>query len=80
MTRPISPVVVPPGKDRRLTVWNPAVIRHQEARRWSTDGFQNFAKDYAGLTFRESAAMYAKYRFWGVRQGIIRYDDEPKDE
>lgn len=46
----------------------------------TADGLQHFARDYAGLSFRESAAMYAKYRFWGVRQGIIRYEDEPKDE
>jgi hypothetical protein len=46
----------------------------------SVDGFQHFARDYAGLTFRESAAVYTKNKFWQVRNGIMRYDDEPKDE
>jgi hypothetical protein len=44
----------------------------------SNDGFQHFASDYAGLTFREAAAMYAKNRFWHVRAGITYYADEPE--
>lgn len=46
----------------------------------SVDGFQHFGRDYAGLTFRESAAMYTKDKFWQVRNGIVRYDDEAKGE
>ena len=46
----------------------------------STDGFQHFARDYAGLTFREAAAMYTKNRFWQVRAGITYYADEPRPQ
>jgi hypothetical protein len=42
------------------------------------EGFQLFAKEYAELTFREANATYFKYEFWQVRNGIIRYTDEPR--
>lgn len=40
-------------------------------------GFSDFAVSYAGLTRRECAAVYAKQKFWTVRQGLLRYSDEP---
>jgi hypothetical protein len=46
----------------------------------SVDAFQHFARDYAGLTFREAAAMHAKAKFWNIRQGAIRYADESPTE
>jgi len=42
----------------------------------SVNGFQQFAKEYAGMTFREAHAMYCKHEFWQVRNGISRYSDE----
>jgi len=44
---------------------------------YSTDGFQHFAKDYADMSYRESDAVFAKHKWWNVRQGIIRYTGEP---
>ena len=43
-------------------------------------GFQLFAKEYADLTFREADAMYCKYEFWQVRNGVIVYRDEPESK
>ncbi len=45
-------------------------------RDFCLDGFQHFAKDYAGMTFREAHAVYAKNTFWQIRQGITKYSDE----
>ncbi len=42
--------------------------------------FDKFAKKLAGLGFRESHAMYAKYDFWCVRNGITYYHDERTDD
>lgn len=41
--------------------------------------FSDFAKQYAGLTVRESAAFYNKNIFC-VRTGITQYHDEPLDD
>jgi len=52
-------------------------------REFCLDGFQHFAKDYAGMTFREPDAGDSKNPFWQIRQGIARYTDEeppPKDD
>ena len=43
---------------------------------YSTDGFQHFAKDYADMNYREADAVFAKHKWWNVRQGITRYTDE----
>ncbi len=45
---------------------------------YSTDGFQHFAKDYADMSYREGDAVFAKKKWWTVRQGITRYTDEPE--
>ena len=44
----------------------------------SAKEFAAFAKEYGGLTFREAYAIYAKYDFWEVRNGVNRYHDEPE--
>jgi hypothetical protein len=49
-------------------------------RDFCLDGFQHFAKDYAGMTFREAHAVYAKNTFWQIRQGITKYTDEAATE
>ena len=36
-----------------------------------------FAKDVGGLTERQAEAMYWKDWFWTVREGHVRYADEP---
>src|SRR5438874_13809655 len=69
---------------------DPALVAAERKRRpdlmkreFCLDGFQHFAKDYAGMTFREAHAVYAKNAFWQIRQGITRYTDEeppPKDD
>ena len=51
---------------------HPEIVRKGVSR----DGFQNFAKEYADMTFREAHAMYSKHEFWQVRNGIIAYADE----
>ena len=38
--------------------------------------FQEFAAEYAGLSFREAAAAHAKNKFWLTRAGILRFTDE----
>jgi hypothetical protein len=38
--------------------------------------FQKFAKEYAGLTYREAEAMFSKITFWNIRTGITSYKDE----
>jgi hypothetical protein len=45
-------------------------------RDFTLDGFQHFARDYAGMTFREAHAVYTKNKFWQIRQGITTYSDE----
>jgi len=42
--------------------------------------FQAFAKEFAGLTFREAKAIYAKIDCWNVRVGLTTYADERTDE
>ena len=69
---------------------DPALVAAERKRRpdlmkreFCLDGFQHFAKDYAGMTFREAHAVYAKNAFWQIRQGITRYTDEeppPEDD
>ncbi len=43
---------------------------------YSLNGFQHFARDYAGMTFREGHAVFDKNAFWQVRAGVTRYSDE----
>lgn len=43
----------------------------------STAEFQAFAKEFAGLTFREAKAIYAKIDFWNIRAGITHFRDDP---
>ena len=45
-------------------------------REFTLDGFQHFARDYAGMNFREAHAVYTKNTFWDIRQGITKYTDE----
>lgn len=45
---------------------------------YSQNGFQHFARDYAGMTFREGHAVYTKHKFWNVRAGLTHYSDEPR--
>jgi hypothetical protein len=57
----------------------------QQHPEWSDEAiseleFSDFAKEYGGLTFRESAAFYNKNKFWGVRTGITYYRDELQDD
>lgn len=69
---------------------DPALVAAERKRRpdlrkreFCLDGFQHFAKDYAGITFREAHAVYAKNTFWQIRQGITKYTDEaqpPKED
>jgi len=48
------------------------MVRHGFGR----EGVSNFAKEYTGLSFREAHAIHAKYDFWCVRTGVMRYNDE----
>jgi hypothetical protein len=46
--------------------------------RESLEAFQRFAKECAGLSNRESAAVYSKHHFWHERCGLNLYPDEPR--
>jgi hypothetical protein len=46
----------------------------------STGEFQAFAKEFAGLTFRESDAFYSKNKYWCVRVGIMQFSDDPQHD
>jgi hypothetical protein len=55
----------------------------QEHPEWCEEGislseFSDFAKEYAGLTFRESDAFYTKNKYWCARMGITQFRDEPQ--
>lgn len=39
--------------------------------------FQAFAKEFAGLSYREAHAMWFKQAFWNIRAGHTRFTDEP---
>lgn len=43
---------------------------------YSIGEFSAFAKEFAGLTFREATAIYAKIEFWNIRVGITQFRDE----
>lgn len=65
--------------------WNKALIEQarQQHPEWCGETvdekeFFRFAKEFGGLAFREAHAVYAKYDFWTVRLGIVRYADEAK--
>jgi hypothetical protein len=47
---------------------------------YSVGESQAFAKEFAGLSFRESFAMYNKQSFWNIRVGITRFTDETTRE
>lgn len=70
------------AEDNRL---DPAAVQAERKQRpdlvkrdFTLDGFQHFAKDYAGMTFREAHAVYTKNVFWQIRMGITKYTDEGK--
>ena len=63
------------------------LIRHarQEHPEWCDEGislseFSAFAKEYAGLTFRESDAFFYKNRYWCIRTGITNFRDEVQQD
>ena len=69
--------------DAEVFALEPAAVEHERKNRpdifdqgISTAGFQQFAQAYAGMTFREAHAMFAKHDFWQNRQGITNYSDE----
>jgi hypothetical protein len=43
---------------------------------YSVGEFQAFAKEFAGLSFREAHAMWYKQEFWNIRVGISSFTDE----
>jgi len=69
--------------DAEVFTLDPATVEHERKNRpdildqgVSTAGFQQFAKAYAGMTFREAHAMFTKHDFWLTRQGTTSYSDE----
>jgi hypothetical protein len=40
------------------------------------EDFKKFAKEYAGLTYREAMAVFHKHEFWHARNGILVFPDE----
>ena len=47
-----------------------------KAQRVALYDFQTFAKEYAGLTYREAEAMFSKIKFWNIRARIKTSRDE----
>jgi hypothetical protein len=67
--------------------WDADLIRdeRQEHPYWREEAttqleFADFAKEYSGLTFRESDAFYNKHKCWRVRMGITHFRDEPQQQ
>jgi len=67
------------------TIWDEALLDHARRQfpQWcgtepSEREFQDFAKEFGGLTFREAAAMHCKHAFWQIRAGATYYADEPE--
>ena len=54
-------------RDASIRSWRPAMNRI----------FTQFATKIGGLSQRQAEAMYWKDWFWTVREGHIRYEDEP---
>jgi len=62
-----APEIVKAERNRRADIVEMGV---------SINGFQQFAKEYTGMPFREAHAMFCKHQFWLVRNGISEYSDE----
>jgi hypothetical protein len=60
--------------------WARPSDRAEGANAASVEEFQAFAKDFGGLTYRESWRMWAKNEAWRLRAGIIFFADEQAEE